>query len=111
MVCDRPRKRGRSADIDMSETYTPKPVNPDVELPQSLEPLVERLSAHVHDSWAAERIRRGWKFGPERNDARKEHPSLVPYEQLSESEKDLDRATVREALRGAIALGFRISKE
>ena len=41
----------------------------------------------------------GWKYGPERNDDRKEHPGLVPYEQLSETEKEIDRGTVVQALK------------
>ena len=52
----------------------------------------------------------GWRWGPTRDDARKEHPGLVPYEQLSESEKALDRATAMETLKVITALGYRIEK-
>jgi hypothetical protein len=52
----------------------------------------------------------GWTYGPKRDDATKTHPSLVPYEQLSESEKDYDRATAMETVKTILALGYRIEK-
>jgi len=52
----------------------------------------------------------GWHFGLERNDSRKEHPSLVPYEELPEAEKVYDRNTAIQALKAVIAFGYRISK-
>ena len=41
----------------------------------------------------------GWKYGPERNDALRTHPGLVPYEELSETEKDYDRRTAMGTLK------------
>jgi hypothetical protein len=35
----------------------------------------------------------------------------VPYDQLSESEKEYDRRTVVEALKAIIALGYRVTKD
>jgi hypothetical protein len=37
----------------------------------------------------------GWTFEAQRNDARKEHPNLVPYDELDEPTKDYDRLAVR----------------
>jgi ryanodine receptor 2 len=48
-------------------------------------------------------------LGPARDDVRKLHPSLVPYEKLPESEKVYDRSTAMETLKAIMALGFRIS--
>ena len=53
----------------------------------------------------------GWRYGPERNDAKKEHPCLVPYEQLPESEKEYDRQAAMETLKAILAMGHRIVKE
>jgi hypothetical protein len=53
----------------------------------------------------------GWRFGPERNDQRKEHPSLIPYEELPEKEKVYDRNTAMETVRAVLALGYRIVKD
>lgn len=35
-----------------------------------------------HDSWLDEKRRAGWAYGPTKNAASKQHPCLVPYEQL-----------------------------
>jgi hypothetical protein len=79
-----------------------------VELPSSLLALTERLARQIHDLWAARRLSEGWRYGPARDDEAMTHPCLVPYEDLSESEKDYDRQTALEALRTIVALGYRI---
>ena len=91
--------------------YTPQPVDTsDVELPDELLELVELLSENTHDVWAKGRMDEGWTFGPERNDALKQHPCLVPYNQLPENEKEYDRHTSMETLRFIISKGFEIIK-
>lgn len=35
-----------------------------------------------HNEWMAEKISNGWKWGPEKDGDKKEHPCLIPYEQL-----------------------------
>ena len=49
-------------------------------------------------------------YGAHRDDVKRTHPCLVPYESLSESEKDYDRIMVNEALKAIIAMGYRITK-
>ena len=92
-------------------TYTPKPVDlSDVVLPAELEPLIEQMAKNVHDVWAQSRISDGWRYGPERNDERKEHPCLVEYEQLQDSERAYDRNTAIGTLKLILKLGFKIEK-
>ena len=38
-----------------------------------------------------ERLRNGWTWGEKRDDAQRTHPDLVPYDELSEASKALDR--------------------
>jgi RyR domain len=91
--------------------YDPKPIDTDtVKLAPSIQPLIEKLAEHNHDLWAGQRMKEGWKFGKERNDQRKEHPCLVPYAELPESEKDYDRNAAIGTLKAIIALGYRIEK-
>ena len=73
-----------------------------------LEQLVERLSASNHDHWARRRLAEGWTLGPSRDDALKTHPDLVSYAELPEAEKEYDRTSVRETVKGILALGFEI---
>jgi ryanodine receptor 2 len=92
-------------------SYKPQPVDTSsVTLSSDIVDLTERLASNTHDVWAQERMAQGWRFGPERNDSRKEHPSLVPYQELPEAEKAYDRNTAIQALKAIIAFGYRISK-
>ena len=91
--------------------YFPKPLDiSNVILPESLEELTESLSKNVHEVWAAGRIAAGWKYGPERDDIKKEHPCLIPYEELTEEEKDYDRATAISTVKYIISQGYSIVK-
>ena len=90
-------------------SYDPRPIDTsEVRLPHELDRKVEELARNNHEVWAQERREQGWRYGPERNDGRKEHPGLVPYDELSEAEKDVDRATVEQTLKAAVALGCEI---
>lgn len=43
-----------------------------------------------HESWLEEKRRDGWKYGPVKDPARKEHPCFVPYEQLPPDQRRKD---------------------
>lgn len=60
--------------------------NSRVFLPDSIAPFVKRLAENSHDGWARQRMSEDWTYGPERDDAAKNHPCLVPYGELPESE-------------------------
>lgn len=91
------------------EAYVPQPMDTsDVQLPEELNELVEKMARNVHEVWAQSRISQGWTYGPERNDALKHHPCLVPYEDLPEVEKDYDRDTALGTLKLICKLGFEI---
>ncbi|MBQ2245363.1 MAG: Ryanodine receptor Ryr [Oscillospiraceae bacterium] len=88
--------------------YTPTPVDTrHIELPDHLLELTELIARNVHDVWARGRIDEGWTFGP-RDDQKKTHPCLIPYEELTDSEKAYDRNTALETLRLIVSLGYRI---
>jgi hypothetical protein len=89
--------------------YQPRPIVTDgILLPRQLDSLLERLAEHVHDVWAKQRMKEGWTFGDERSDKARQHPDLVPFGDLPDTEKDYDRRTARETLCAIIALGYRI---
>ena len=95
----------------MNEKYTPQPIDTsDVELTEQLQQMVELLSRNVHDTWALNRLNEGWTWGAVRNDELKQHPCLVPYDELSETEKDYDRRTATTTLKTLIKLGWRIDR-
>ena len=94
-----------------TNNYIPQPIDTsDVQLPEELNTLLEAMAKNVHEVWAQTRIAQGWKYGPERNDAEKLHPMLIPYEDLREEEKVYDRNTSVETLKLILKLGFIIEK-
>ena len=94
------------------KSYTPQPEDlSGVQLPAELEELAELLARNVHEVWAAGRLAEGWTWGPVRDDALKQHPCLVPYEELPEEEKDYDRRTAAGTQKLIVKLGFRISAD
>jgi ryanodine receptor 2 len=91
--------------------YRPQPIpTAGVELTPEVLHLTELLARNAHDHWAAQRLADGWVYGPRRDDGRKEHPCLVSYDDLPESEKEYDRAAALETLRAVLALGYRIDR-
>lgn len=95
----------------MRSNYIPRPIETkSIELSPELEMLGEEMARNVHENWAKSRINEGWKYGPKRDDIKKEHPCLVAYEDLPEIEKEYDRTTSRETLKFILAKGFKIVK-
>ena len=60
-----------------------------------LESRIEPAAIAEHEGWMSEKLESGWKYGPERDDAARVHPSIIPYAELSEVEKEKDRSAVR----------------
>lgn len=95
----------------MVTDYKPQPIpTGHIALSDEILELVELLAENAHDIWASERLRDNWTFGPHRDDQERRHPCLVPYSQLSEQERDYDRAMVIGSIRAILALGFTISR-
>ena len=91
--------------------YKPEPIDTSrVQLNDEILELTERLAENAHEVWAQRRMAEGWRPGPRRDEAKKEHPSLVPYKDLPEEEKEYDRSTALETLKGLLALGHRFEK-
>ena len=93
------------------ETYTPHPIDlGDIELTPQLEQLREAIAENAHEVWAAGRIKEGWTYGPERDDKLKTNPDLVPYSELTDSEKQYDRDTAMNTIKLVIKLGYDLVK-
>ncbi len=91
--------------------YLPSPIDTSkIDLPKELNALMEHLAENNHDNWAQQRIKEGWTYGPKRNDDKKQHPDLVPFDRLPETEKEYDRNSSRETLKAIISLGFNLQK-
>lgn len=98
--------------IKSFDEYKPCPVNlDDVSLTDDLFDLREAIAENAHDVWAAARISEGWTYGPVRDDANKQHPDLVPYSVLPDSEKEYDRLMAMNTIKLVNKLGFKIIKK
>jgi hypothetical protein len=51
----------------------------------------EATDAATHESWLRDRESRGWRYGPVKDEAKKEHPCMVPFAQLPAPEQAKDR--------------------
>ncbi len=92
--------------------YNPKPIDTkDVILPEDILELVEVLAKNTHEVWSAGRISKGWTYGTERSDVKKQTPCLVEYENLPDDEKEYDRQTAMETLKLIVKLGYKIEKK
>ena len=92
--------------------YKPNPIDTSkVELPDDLLELTEKIAENVHENWSVGRIADGWTYGETRNDEMNTTPCLVPYSELTDSEKEYDRVTALQTLKLIVALGYRIEKK
>jgi hypothetical protein len=43
-----------------------------------------------HESWMAQKVADGWRYGPEKNPEIKEHPCMVPFSDLPKEQQAKD---------------------
>ncbi|MFA5523144.1 MAG: RyR domain-containing protein [Tissierellales bacterium] len=78
---------------------------------KELEPSqIEYLSKIEHDSWVDERSKNGWTYGEAKDIDNKISPHLIPYEELTEDVKELDRDTVRNIISLLNTIGLKVYK-
>lgn len=72
--------------------------------------VMERLAEAAHKVWMDGKLRDGWKYGPVTDKPKKIHSCLVPYNQLSETDKESDRDMVRGIPKILAAAGYKMVK-
>jgi hypothetical protein len=60
-----------------------------------------------HESWSAHLAENGWRHGAGRDDARRRHPDLLPWDDLPEEARRKTRDGVRSSLELLALLGYR----
>lgn len=73
-------------------------------------PEVDVLAGCEHARWCDERMRWGWRYGKERDDAAKLHDALVPWQQLPEQSRKWDRTACREWLSILSECGYHLAR-
>ena len=70
---------------------------------------IEKMAKMEHEDWVEERQKDGWKYTPGPKDIKKKKiSSLIPWEELSEEEKEKDRNPVRNIPGFLAKAGFQI---
>ena len=62
---------------------------------QLTEAEIEEASVAEHEGWMRQKSASGYRYGAVRDDSKRTHPSLVPWDQLPASVRELDRQRVR----------------
>jgi hypothetical protein len=71
---------------------------------------LELLARMEHDRWWADRVLDGWTLNAVRDNKRKYHPNLVPYDELTEPIKQLDRDSVLQMIEILDSEGYVIAR-
>ena len=64
-------------------------------------------AAASHESWFAQKVADGWVWGPKKDPEKKEHPCMVPFDELPQEQqaKDYLFKAVVDSLRGFLEIG------
>lgn len=85
------REPGGSADPFAVDPHTYENVIRPCASSTSEDALLRRLSRVEHDRWCAERRLDGWRFGEVRDDARRIHPKLIPFDDPRFTDVDIEK--------------------
>lgn len=72
---------------------------------------IEEMAEAAHDVWVESKIAEGFTYAPVTDKAAKQHSCLVPYDELSETDKESDRALVRGIPKILEKAGYEIVKK
>ena len=81
--------------------------DPLIHIPEFSTEDLDTLSEMEHERFNAERLQRQWKMGP-RNSKQRSTPFLVPWRDLEQEWKDVDRVMVECVPRVLASAGYRI---
>lgn len=71
---------------------------------------IEVMAVAEHERWWVERKVLGWTLGP-RDDIRRTHPDMKPWDELDEGQREYDRSVVRASRENLPTIGWTIRRE
>ncbi|XP_053330601.1 ryanodine receptor 3 [Spea bombifrons] len=87
-------------------SFIPFPVDTSqIVLPPHLEKIRDKLAENIHELWGMNKIELGWIYGKLRDDNKRQHPCLVEFSKLPETEKNYNLQMSTETLKTLLALG------
>lgn len=98
--------------VEDDVAFVPKPVDTTmVNLPGYVEQIRDKLAENIHEMWAMNKIEAGWCYGEIRDDLKKIHPCIVPFDKLPLAEKRYDTQLAVQTLKTILALGYYITMD
>ncbi|XP_056624494.1 ryanodine receptor 3 isoform X3 [Triplophysa dalaica] len=90
-------------------SFIPKPVDTSqTVMPPHLEKVRDRLAENIHELWGTNKIEMGWSYGKIREDNKRQHPCLVDFSKLPETERSYNIQMSTETLKTLLALGCHV---
>ncbi|XP_054861875.1 ryanodine receptor 3-like isoform X4 [Amphiprion ocellaris] len=90
-------------------SFIPAPVETSqIVMPPHLEKVRDKLAENIHELWGMNKIELGWSYGKIRDDNKRQHPCLVDFSKLPETEKNYNLQMSTETLKTLLALGCRV---
>ncbi|XP_057715466.1 ryanodine receptor 3-like isoform X1 [Corythoichthys intestinalis] len=90
-------------------SFIPTPVETSqIVMPPHLEKVRDTLAENIHEMWGMNKIELGWSYGKIRDDNKRQHPCLVDFSKLPETEKNYNLQMSTETLKTLLALGCRV---
>ncbi|XP_067335773.1 ryanodine receptor 3-like isoform X22 [Channa argus] len=90
-------------------SFIPTPVETSqIVMPLHLEKVRDKLAENIHELWGMNKIELGWSYGKIRDDNKRQHPCLVDFSKLPETEKNYNLQMSTETLKTLLALGCRV---
>uniref|UniRef100_A0A672SAJ0 Ryanodine receptor 3 n=1 Tax=Sinocyclocheilus grahami TaxID=75366 RepID=A0A672SAJ0_SINGR len=92
-------------------SFIPVPVDTSqIVLPPHLENVRDKLAENIHELWGMNKIELGWIYGKVRDDNKRQHPCLVDFSKLPETEKNYNLQMSTETLKTLLALGCHVAQ-
>ncbi|XP_043961667.1 ryanodine receptor 3 isoform X1 [Gambusia affinis] len=92
-------------------SFIPTPVDTSqIVLPPHLENIRDKLAENIHELWGMNKIELGWTYGKVRDDNKRQHPCLVDFGKLPETEKNYNVQMSSETLKTLLALGCHVAQ-
>ncbi|XP_046877714.1 ryanodine receptor 3 isoform X6 [Hypomesus transpacificus] len=92
-------------------SYIPMPVDTtQTALPPHLDHVRDKLAENIHELWGMNKIELGWAYGKVRDDNKRQHPCLVDFTKLPETERNYNLQMSSETLKTLLALGCHVAQ-
>ncbi|XP_067337181.1 ryanodine receptor 3 isoform X3 [Channa argus] len=92
-------------------SFIPTPVDTSqIVLPPYLENVRDKLAENIHELWGMNKIELGWTYGKVRDDNKRQHPCLVDFVKLPETERNYNLQMSSETLKTLLALGCHVAQ-